>query len=97
MDVTQILIQAISGAIGGNAAGAVSKDTSLGGLGNTITGALGGGLLGPLLGSLLGLGGDLAASGLDLSAIATGFATGGVGGALTALVLGFLKAKLATR
>ena len=30
MDLTALIIQLISGAIGGNAAGAVSKDTSLG-------------------------------------------------------------------
>ena len=57
--------------------------------------ALGGGLGGQLLGSLLGLGGTAAASGLDVNAIINGFATGGVSGALTALVLGFIKAKLA--
>jgi hypothetical protein len=56
---------------------------------------LGGGLLGPLLGSLLGLGGTAAASGLDLNTIVQGFATGGASGALTALVLGFLKSKFA--
>ena len=47
MDLTQILIQLVSGALGGNAAGAVAKESSLGTLGNTIVGALGGGLGGP--------------------------------------------------
>lgn len=94
MDLTQILIQLLSGAIGGNAAGAVAKQTSLGPLGNTIAGALGGGVGGQLLGSLLGLGTTAAASGLDVNTIVQGFATGGISGALTALVLGFLKSKL---
>ena len=39
-----IIIQLIAGAIGGNAAGAVLKNQSLGGLGNTIAGVVGGGL-----------------------------------------------------
>jgi hypothetical protein len=95
MDLTSILIQAISGALGGNAVGAAAKNVSLGPVGNSITGALGGGLLGPLLGSLLGLGGTAAASGIDLNTIVQGFATGGASGALTALVLGFLKSKFA--
>lgn len=95
MDLTSILIQAISGAIGGNAAGAAAKNISLGPLGNTITGALGGGVLGPILGGLVGLGGTAAAGGLDVNAIVQGFATGGVSGALTAAALGFLKAKFA--
>ncbi len=94
MDLTQLLIQAASGAIGGNAAAAVARVDSLGPLGNTIAGALGGGIGGQLLGSLLGLGGAAATSGLDVNAIINGFATGGVGGAMTALVLGILKAKL---
>jgi hypothetical protein len=95
MDLTSILIQAVSGALGGNAAGAAAKNASLGPVGNSITGALGGGLLGPILGSLLGMGGTAAASGLDVGAIVQGFATGGVSGALTALVLGFVKSKFA--
>jgi uncharacterized membrane protein YeaQ/YmgE (transglycosylase-associated protein family) len=74
MDLTQLLIQAVSGAIGGNAAAAATKNDALGTLGNTIAGALGGGLGGQLLGSLLGL---------------------GTTAALTALVIGFLKAKMA--
>ena len=91
MDLTQLLIQAASGAIGGNAAAAATKNDALGTLGNTIAGAIGGGLGGQLLGPLLGL----TASGLDVNAIISGFATGGVSGALTALVLGIVKAKLA--
>ncbi|WP_334146864.1 hypothetical protein [Hyphomicrobium sp.] len=94
MDLTQLLIQAASGAIGGNAAAAVTKNDSLGTLGNTIAGALGGGIVGQLLGSLLGLGGAAATSGLDVNAVVNGFATGGVGGAVTALVLGIIKLKL---
>ena len=39
MNLTALIIQLISGAIGGNAAGAVSKDTSLGTVGNSIVGA----------------------------------------------------------
>jgi hypothetical protein len=44
MDLTSLVIQLIGGALGGNAAGAVSKDTSLGPLANSIVGALGGGV-----------------------------------------------------
>lgn len=92
MDLTSLLIQAASGAIGGNAAAAATKNDSLGALGNTIAGAIGGGLGGQILGSLLGA----TASGIDINAILTGFATGGVSGALTALALAFLKAKFAS-
>ena len=95
MDVTSLIIQLISGAIGGNAAGAASKDISLGPLRNTIVGALGGGVGGQILNSVLSLGGAAAASGLDINTIVSGFLTGGVSGGLTALVIGFLKSRLA--
>ena len=49
MDVTSLITQFTSGAIGGNAVGAASKDISLGPLGNTIAGALGGGVGGQFL------------------------------------------------
>ena len=91
MDLTALLIQAVSGAVGGNAAAAATKNDALGSLGNTLAGAIGGGLGGQLLGQLLGI--DMA--GLDVGAIVSGFATGGVSGALTTLVLGWIKAKMA--
>jgi hypothetical protein len=95
MDLTSLLIQAVAGAIGGNATGAVAKNISLGPLGNTIAGALGGGLGAQILGPLLGLGGAAAAGGLDINTIVQGFASGGISGALTAAVIGFVKAKFA--
>ena len=45
-----IIIQLISGAVGGNVAGALMKNLSLGTLGNSIAGILGGGLGGQMLG-----------------------------------------------
>jgi uncharacterized membrane protein YeaQ/YmgE (transglycosylase-associated protein family) len=56
MNLTALIIQLISGAVGGNAAGAVSKNTSLGPIGDSIVGALGGGVGGQILSSVLGMG-----------------------------------------
>jgi hypothetical protein len=95
MHLTAVIIQLISGAIGGNAAGSLSRDTSLGPLGNSIAGALGGGIGGQILNAVLGLGGTAAVSGLDLGSIVSGFATGGISGGITAIIIGFLKAKMA--
>lgn len=95
MDITPLIIQLISGAAGGNAAGTYAKDTGLSPLGNTIAGALGGGVGGQILNALLGLGGTAAASGLDIGTIVSAFLTGGVSVGLTALVVGYLKTKLA--
>ena len=95
MDITHLLIQLVSGAIGGNAAGAMSKETSLGPLGNTIAGAIGGGIGGQILNTVLGVGTAAASTGLDLNTIVSGFLTGGVSGGLTCLVLAFLKSRMA--
>jgi hypothetical protein len=95
MNLTTLIIQLIAGALGGHGVGTLSKDTSLGPLGNTIAGALGGGVLGQIISALLGVGGTAAASGLDVSSIVSAFVTGGVSGGVTTLIVAFLKAKLA--
>jgi len=58
-----LLIQLVSGALGGNVAGKLLKNMSLGTLGNSIVGILGGGLGGQLLG-MLGM--DVDAGGMDM-------------------------------
>ena len=95
MNLTALIIQLIAGALGGNAAGAASKDLSLGPLGNSIAGALGGGVGGQILNAILGIGGAAAASGLDIGSVVSAFLTGGVSGGVTALIVGFLKSKMA--
>ena len=49
MNIISIIIEAISGAVGGNIAGAAMKENSLGTVGNSIAGIVGGGLGGMLL------------------------------------------------
>jgi hypothetical protein len=44
MNLTALIIQLIAGALGGNAAGNLSKDINLGPVGNSIAGAIGGGV-----------------------------------------------------
>jgi uncharacterized membrane protein YeaQ/YmgE (transglycosylase-associated protein family) len=43
MDIVPLLISLLSGAVGGNVAGAALKDQSLGTLGNSLAGIIGGG------------------------------------------------------
>jgi len=92
-DYLPLIIQLISGAVGGNLAGSLMKKYSLGTLGNSILGILGGGLGGQLLG-MIGLGGAEAAaasSGMDLSSILGSIAGGGVGGGVIMAIVGFIK------
>ncbi len=54
-----LIIQLISGAVGGNIAGAILKNFNLGPIGNSIAGLVGGGLGGHLLSMLTSGGGGL--------------------------------------
>lgn len=91
MDITALIIQLVGGAIGGNAAGAVLKNLSLGTVGNSIVGILGGGLGGYLLG-MLGIGGGEAAAGsLDIASIVTNVLGGGVGGGVLLAIVGAIR------
>ena len=88
-----LIIQLLSGAAGGNLAGALLKKFSLGGLGNSIVGILGGGLGGQLLG-MIGAGGAegaAATSGLDLGSIISSVAGGGVGGGVLMAIIGVIR------
>jgi hypothetical protein len=97
MDIAGLLIQLISGAAGGNIAGAILKKFSLGPVGNSIVGILGGGLGGQLLG-MLGAGGAgaaaAAASGLDVGSIVSSLAGGGVGGGVLMAIVGFIRQQM---
>jgi len=91
-----LIIQLVSGAVGGNVAGSLMKKFSLGTLWNSVSGILGGGLGGTVLGMLgLGAGGGTevaeAASSMDLSSILSSVGGGGVGGGIVMAVIGAIK------
>ncbi|MDH3263511.1 MAG: hypothetical protein OEM24_05895 [Paracoccaceae bacterium] len=88
----QLIIGLISGAVGGNVAGAGLKNFSLGPLLNSVVGAVGGAGGGQILSML---GGADAAAGLDLGAIIGQVAGGGIGGAVLTAVAGFIKNAMA--
>jgi len=84
-----LIIQLVSGAIGGNLAASMKKDLSLGTIWNSIAGIVGGGLGAQLLG-LLGV----AVSGegsLDIGNIIGSIAGGGVGGGILMAIIGMIK------
>ena len=96
MNIISLIIEAISGAVGGNVAGAAMKENSLGTVGNSIAGIVGGGLGGTLLHTVMG---TAAAGGgsLDLTTILSNVAGGGVGGAILMAVVGIIKNKMAAK
>lgn len=81
-----LIINLVSGAVGGNVAGGILKKSSLGTLGNSIAGILGGGAASQLLPELLGMAGTM-----DLQGILTQVASGGVGGGAAMIILGLVK------
>ena len=96
MNVAGLIIQLVSGAVGGNVAGAVLKKFSLGPVGNSIVGIVGGGLGGQVLG-MLGVGGASQGGGaMDVSSILTSVAGGGVGGGVLMAIIGVIR-KMVTR
>ncbi|MES2581045.1 MAG: hypothetical protein V4552_10895 [Pseudomonadota bacterium] len=95
MDLT-LIIQLVSGAVGGNVAGGLLKDVSLGTLGNSLVGILGGGLGGQLL-SMLGVGGAETAGSVDIASIVSQVAGGGVGGGVLLVIVGLIKNALAKK
>jgi uncharacterized membrane protein YeaQ/YmgE (transglycosylase-associated protein family) len=92
MDITSLIIQLVSGAVGGNIGGAIFKNLSLGTTGNSIAGIIGG-PLGAMLLSQLGLGGGAEAGGL--ASILSTVGGGGVGGVILMALVGFIKKAMA--
>lgn len=88
--LTSLIINAISGLIGGNAVGAAWKDQSLGAIGNSIAGLIGGvagGYILQAVGLLHSLGLDTATVGSIMGDAGAGVVGGGV---LTSIV-GIIK------
>ncbi|HKD45052.1 MAG TPA: hypothetical protein VKD24_05300 [Candidatus Angelobacter sp.] len=84
--LVQLIVSLISGGVGGNIAGALLKNFSLGPLGNTIVGVIGGGLGGQLLSATgmlqsTGMVGDIAGS--------------AVGGGILMTIIGLVKTGMA--
>ena len=94
MNIISLIIEAISGAVGGNVAGAAMKENSLGTVGNSIAGLVGGGLGGTILQSIMGSAATGGGS-LDMTTILSNVAGGGVGGAILMAIVGIIKNKMA--
>lgn len=98
MDLLSIIIQLAAGAIGGNAAGSVLKDKSLGSSGNSIAGAIGGLILGQVVQRMTGgavSAGDVAAAaqGSDIGEVIKNLISSGVGGAILTAIIGMVRSR----
>ena len=86
-----LIIQLVSGAVGGNVAGSALKQYDLGTLGNSIAGIIGGGIGGQVLMMILGSGGAAATSNLDVASIVSQIAGGGVGGGILMVIVVIIR------
>ena len=92
----QILINLISGALGGIGAGKSSSTFDLGTMGNIISGLVGGGVLGQVVTLLLPSVMAAAQSGnLSVGGVVSQVIAGGAGGAILTALIGAVKNKAA--
>lgn len=89
MDWVGLIISLVSGAVGGNVAGALMKDKSLGTTGNSIAGIAGGAGVGALLQGI-GLAGTGGGGG-DIVSILGNIVGGGIGGGLLMAIISAFK------
>ena len=92
MNLLPLIIELVSGAVGGNIAGGLLKNLSLGPVGNSIAGIVGGGVGGQLLTMVLpALQSAAGGGGFDIGALVGQVAGGGVGGAVVMVIVGLIK------
>lgn len=101
MDIVNLLITLVGGAIGGNVAGPATQDKNLGAIANTISGLIGGPLGSYILQALGLLGAATATDGaitsadvMDWSALLKNLAAGGGGGAILTALLTYAKSAM---
>lgn len=97
MNIEALLVQLISGIVGGNVGGSLLRSIrstlNLGFAGSSIAGLLGGGLIGYVLTSTLKAKGISDTGGISLTSIVFNSIGPALGGAVVAIVAGLIKAK----
>lgn len=96
MNIVNLIIQAISGIVGGNIVGAAWKEKTLGAVGNSIAGLIGGVAGGYILQAV----GILHTMGMDtitLGSIVGDIGGGAVGGAVLTGIVGYIKSLISKK
>lgn len=90
MDIMTLIINAVSGLVGGNALGAAWKDKSLGVIGNSLAGLIGGAAGGYIL-QAVGLLNAVGMGDMTIGGILGSVGGGLVGGGVLTAICGFIK------
>lgn len=95
MDIMGLIVNAVSGAVGGNISGAALKEKSLGTIGNTIAGAVGGTAATYIL-QAVGMLSSMGLADMSVGSIASEAGVTAIFGAIVTAVIGFIKNKSKT-
>ncbi len=90
MDIVGVVVNLVSGLVGGNVAGAALKDKSLGAIGNSIAGIVGGAASVYIL-QAVGVLNSLGMSNMTLGSILGSVGTSAVGGGVLTAIIGMIK------
>lgn len=93
--IINLIVQLISGAVGGNAAGKINPSFDLGVLVNTVVGAIGGVGGGWLISTLAPALAAAEGAGIDVAGLAAQAVGGGAAGLVLTAVIGAIKNKAA--
>jgi uncharacterized membrane protein YeaQ/YmgE (transglycosylase-associated protein family) len=97
MEILPLIISLVSGAVGGNIAGAIMTEKNLGVIANTIIGLIGGGAGEFILKALGVLASTSAAGGggdLNLTSILTSIGASGASGGVLTAIIAFIKSAM---
>jgi hypothetical protein len=89
--IINLLIQLVSGAVGGNAVGGILKNLDLGPVGNSISGAIGGAAGGQILQALIPAMAAASTGGMDIGHLVSNLVGGGAAGAILTIIVGFIR------
>lgn len=90
MDMVGMIINLVSGAVGGNIAGGALKDKTLGAIGNTIAGAIGG-AAGAYIMQAVGLLDAVGMANLTMGSVLGYVGSSAVGGGVLTAIAGMIK------
>lgn len=93
MDIMGLITNLVSGAVGGNVAGAGLKDKSLGVLGNTVAGLIGG-VAGDYIIQAVGLLEKMGMADMTMGSIMSQAGTGAVSGAILTAIIALIKSSM---
>lgn len=95
MDLLPLILQLVGGALGGVGAGKAMPNSSLGNIGNIISGLLGGAGVGQLLLPMLGLATGGGGGEMDITGMLGSLIGGGAGGGVLTAIIGMIKNAMA--